>query len=121
MTESGEFYADPVPAPLTPPEDDPVLTVRMQPPDTQARRLDLNTPRAVKVDHDDGAEWAQVDPERRCWIGLWLCHDDVRDWPIASPISIAAAQHLSRPAFTPARTSTTPSIREADECERPFR
>lgn len=101
------------------PEDDPVLTVRMQPPATWDRCLDLATPRAVKIAQSAILPWASVDP--RCVAGLtpFLSDDEVRDWPLTDHVSDGAAQRLAHPAYY--RRPETDGQQASDEDESPFR
>lgn len=115
-----EFYGDRDPGQVTAPEQDPVLTVRMQPPDTQARRLDLDTPRAVKVDASP-EPWVVTDPHRvdSDYMSMWFTDAEVADWPIVSMISVGAAQRLAAGRVTGA-TGPAPAL-PSDEDEKPFR
>jgi hypothetical protein len=87
-----EFYGPEKTAEATSPEDDPLLTVRIQPPNTQARRLDLGTPRAVRVSESGIACWATVNwPSYSTFVG----HDEIRDWEVEHPITYSAAARLA--------------------------
>jgi hypothetical protein len=87
-----EFYGSPVVVPdLGDPATDPLLTVRMQPPDTQARRLDPRTRRVVKLD-PSSAGWHEVGDH--AWDMVpdpWHMDYDVRDWVRQDPITLGVA------------------------------
>lgn len=108
-----EFYGDAAPVTETDPADDPVLTVRIQPPDTQARRLDLATRRAVKVGPD---AWAIVTPTS---FPVIISDQMVVTWPVVSAISIGAAQRLASEQID--ERAAGGHLRESDEDERLFR
>ncbi|RZT87520.1 hypothetical protein EV383_4445 [Pseudonocardia sediminis] len=109
-----EFYGDRESAPSTAPEDDPIGIWRMQPPDDQRRRLDLSTPRAVKVAPNCWAPTSTkpITPDH-------VRDSDVADWPVVHPVTIGAAQLLSRPDAR--QRSAGGHVREVDEDQHPFK
>jgi hypothetical protein len=82
--QPAEFYGSVQIMPESDPTTDPLLTVRMQPPNTWERRYDGNTPRAVKTHLAGHPVWAlvngAVDGEP------WLFDDEVRTWPVQHPL-----------------------------------
>ena len=109
----GEFYGPAAETSLGDPATDPVLTVRVSPPDTQVRRLDLDTPRAVKVDQWTWVVTGTGDP------GHFVHGSQVATWPVEHPISYGAAQRLAR-GHTTGNTGPAPAL-PPDEDERLFR
>lgn len=99
-----EFYGSAQIMPVSDPATDPLLTVRMQPPNTWERRYDGATVRVVKLDND-AAGWRLVGDSIRSVSELcWLTHDEVRDWPVQHPLvwGVAYNRLAGKPVPPPA-------------------
>lgn len=84
--EPAEFYAEPNPPELGDPTLDPPMTVRVQ---DWSQRLDPTARRVIRVARPHPWPWDQVTGATIRDLGL--ADHEVRDWPIAPPITYTAA------------------------------
>ena len=80
-----EFYGSVQILPESDPAADPLLTVRMQPPDTWERRYDGHTPRVVKLDNG-GLGWREVGDHTEYMASPRRTDAEVADWPVQHPL-----------------------------------
>jgi hypothetical protein len=82
--QPAEFYGSVQIMPESDPATDPLMTVRMQPPNTWLRRYDGRTLRVVKLDTDT-LSWREVGDGYYHGDG-WRTNDEVKDWPVQHPL-----------------------------------